>query len=153
MVFFIAVNHFLTMWRSNRGPMLCGSCLPRGIFCCDIILLVIGTMAFLSFLGMATLFHADTSFQKTTCNVVDVNTTQWIPCHYCENSRVRTCTLDQFHRRTCTSRRRCYDSRFPCAKIQVSYEITDERKITSHLKRTAFNNQGLYQQVCILLYL
>ena len=101
---------------------------------------------------MASIFHADNAFKKTLCNVVDVNSTQMVPCHYCESSRDRTCTRDHYNRRTCTNKRRCYDSRFPCAKILVSYIVSGDRGVTSHLHSSAFSGQKAYPQVSLKIY-
>ena len=96
------------------------------------------------------LFHADSAYQPTVCNVASVNDTTWLPCRYCTESSFRTCTRDYRNHMTCTKRRRCYSSRYPCAIINVDYTTTDGLSLSSNVHRTAFQQKGTYDKVIIL---
>ena len=120
-------------WKDELG---CSYNKLGPLFYLEVILTLVVMVVLFYMFNLASVFYPIDTFHNTTCHVVDVNTTQWVPCTDCSQSYGRHCSYNsEANFEHCEYKKRCYESRFPCAQIQVSYEIADKSTIVSSLHK------------------
>ena len=119
-------------WKDSVG---CKANKLGPVFVLEVIASILALVLFFYMFNLASAFYSTETFHKTTCHVVEVNSTQWLPCSDCSQSfGTRNCSIRE-NVTVCEAKKRCYESRFPCAQIQVSYEIADKRSFVSSLQK------------------
>ena len=154
----VVVTQKLKMWNVSsrwfwKDTLGCSSRQLVVVFVVGIIIAIIILVLHVNMFNLASVLYFAYTFHKTSCNVVKFSTTPWLPCSGCSESSGRHCSYDENTTEVCEINRRCYQSRFPCAQIQVSYEIANKSSLVSSLHQQDLTDNP-YPQVathCVLL--